>query len=308
MKLLVLGGTSYLASHFIAYMEQKFSAKAGVFFASRHRDEKVSEKHIKIDDVIRFVEWSDTIAALKPDYIINFIGATYSRNLDEFIAVNFEFPRRLVEFCQVRAPQLRKLVLIGSASEFGDTGRQAASESSIMNPVNYYGLSKSLQTSYFRYVSAIKFLPVNIARIFNVVAPNPPPKSAFSAFIQKIHAANDGDVIETENLNLNRDFIALEDVCSALERIIFGDRVGEDYNICSGKQLKLFDMVQQLIQLSGKRIELTQRVDSNTPTIQTSLGSPQKLRDHFDWSPGSDVSAVIAKAFHSADNFAPRKN
>ena len=105
------------------------------------------------------------------------------------------------------------------------------------------------------------------------------------------------DVLLVGNLESARDFTHVDDACRAMRLIAEKGHAGEVYNICSGKAYTAQEVVDRLITMSGRIIEVRQDPSrmrpSDTPVLR---GNHDKLTAHTGWEPQKDLDAILADA------------
>ncbi|MBF0208970.1 MAG: NAD-dependent epimerase/dehydratase family protein, partial [Oligoflexia bacterium] len=126
------------------------------------------------------------IKKFNPSYIINLVGNASSSDFEELALVNAILSERLLE-CVVSCSGVEKILLIGSAAEYGIQASLPISEDAVLNPKTPYGLSKVLQAQIFHYYA--DKIAVNLARTFNIIGPGIPTSLAVGAFVEKIKNA-----------------------------------------------------------------------------------------------------------------------
>ena len=126
------------------------------------------------------------------------------------------------------------IVLMSSAAQYGRSqSRTPWRESAPCDPTGDYGVSK-LRAEGRAYAEAARSgLRVTSLRIFNVVAAEPQGDQAFSAFLRRLAAAMAAPSpwqVQMGRLTAIRDFVAVEDVVEAVERVIDRDVWGRPIN------------------------------------------------------------------------------
>jgi UDP-glucuronate 4-epimerase len=149
-----------------------------------------------------------------------------------------------------RKYNVKKIIYASSSSVYGDVNKFPITENKIINPKNFYGLSKKINEEmaeiYSRYYN-IKFIGL---RFFTVYGEwGRPDMSIFkiiqSAFTKKMFYLN--------NFGKHyRDFTYIQDCINIIMKLKFGKKKHEIYNVCSGKPislLKLIKIIAQFIKL-----------------------------------------------------------
>ncbi len=106
------------------------------------------------------------------DYVVHnagITGITYGQSKDEFLVVNFEYTRNLVNALRNSAHPLKKFVLISSLAAYGpgnDKTFEPIKLSHPQRPISSYGNSKLLAEQYVRSLSDFPYLVVNPTGVY----------------------------------------------------------------------------------------------------------------------------------------------
>jgi GDP-4-dehydro-6-deoxy-D-mannose reductase len=101
-------------------------------------------------------------------------------------------------------------------------------------------------------------------------------------------------VLHVGNLEAVRDFCDVRDVVRAYWALVERGTPGEVYNVCSGHGIRLRDLLQKLVDLSGLRVEVRVDPDRLRPLdIPTLVGDPGKLQRATGWSPRYSLEQTL---------------
>ncbi len=278
-KVVILGSSGFIGKNWRRMADQGyFGDHFKFFYADIHG---INETNFSSRvDVGNVGELTSYLKSVLPDYIVNLVGVTRSDKFGDYIQNNVVAVENLFNAVKISGHHVKNILLIGSASEYGRNGNLPLSEDDALFPVNMYGLSKKMQIDvaelYFRNFG----ISYSIARTFNIIGPNQPRTLAISSFIAKIREAPAQGVIEVGNLDSKRDFLAIEDVVLGHWKVLTLGQSGAVYNVCSGKSLRMREILDYLIRESGKKLT----VKSNVPVfasgeIDESCGNNARLRD-----------------------------
>ena len=93
-------------------------------------------------------------------------------------------------------------------------------------------------------------------------------------------------VIFVGNLNASRDFTDVRDMVRAYALAVEKCDYGEAYNICSGRAWKISEMLQLLLSMSHKKIEIRQDPARMRPSdVEILLGDYSKFHRKTGWKP-----------------------
>lgn len=184
-----------------------------------------------------------------------------------------------------------RIINIGSSEEYGfcKTWSMPITEDFPLYPQNSYGISKA--ASFMMINQYVKRFGLDIIhmRPFNHIGPG--QKEGFfvpdmtSQLIQ-IEKGLKEPVIKVGNLNSKRDFTDVRDVVNGYLLAAEKGKTGEVYNVCSGRSIKVADVLEKLITTSGVRVDLEIDKSLFRPIdIPEYYGSNEKINRDVGWKP-----------------------
>jgi GDP-4-dehydro-6-deoxy-D-mannose reductase len=184
---------------------------------------------------------------------------------------------------------LPKIVLTGSAQEYGCGDRLEWCESDPPRPANPYGWGKWLQTELSRRYQEWFELPVVIIRPFNLIGPGMDRGVIIEWIRQAQRRAQTGDnsPLFVGNLEVVRDWLDVRDAACAVECLLHADTPsGDVWNLCSGRGVPLSHILHWIRHRSQGKWKV--KVDPARIRISdpaSIVGSNEKLRTFIPWSP-----------------------
>ncbi len=171
------------------------------------------------------------------------------------------------------APAVPQAVVIASSgSVYGLPEHLPISETQACEPRDFYAVCKLAQEHVSRIVARERSLPLRIGRIFNVVGPGQDERHAAGRFCAQISAVSSGTSepkIVVGDLTPTRDFIDVRDTAGGLIAIAHPDAPNETYNIASGIEHSIQEVLDSLLHtanLDGAiTIDNTYQRPSDTP-------------------------------------------
>ena len=227
----------------------------------------------------------EILADFRPIIVIHLAGSVPPATDAELWAANVDGTVNLLESLKLAKSDARVLV-VGSAAEYGPAQAEKIAESHDCRPASAYGGAKLAQTRLCeRYAREFR-LPIVVARAFNLYGPGMPPRTVIGELCRQVADAEDGDAIELGNVASARDFIDIRDAVSAYWLLARRGAPGEIYNVCTGHATSVADIAAMVIAQSGKHLELRSHPDRfNTDDFQRSCGDNAKIREHVGWQP-----------------------
>lgn len=190
-----------------------------------------------------------------------------------------------------KAAGVKRVVLASSAAVYGENEAVPLSEDEEPDPLSPYAASKTINEIYARLYTKQLGLDVVALRYFNVFGPRQNPASDYAAVIPifiKTLDVEDTPVIFGDGLQ-TRDFVYITDVVQA--NLLAAESVqapGMVFNICSGQEINLLDLLEKLSIIYNRKIEPDfQKVRSGD--IYRSLGDPGKAREILGFLPATSI-------------------
>jgi GDP-4-dehydro-6-deoxy-D-mannose reductase len=162
-------------------------------------------------------------------------------------------------------------------------------ERCLPRPRNPYAASKIAAEAYCYQIGQRSPIRVLIARPFNHIGPGQSERFAVAGFAKQIAEIRQGrraPLIEVGNVDVTRDFSDVRDVVRAYLRLLESGVSGEAYNVCSGVERNVGEVLRCMLELSGVRAEVKRVSDKLRPNEQTRhYGSNRKLCEDTGWAP-----------------------
>ena len=205
---------------------------------------------------------------------INFAAITSTDKCEKFkkkaLDVNYLSPVKLMNMINIIKMNNFHYFLNLSTSHVFKKSKYKLTEKSKKEPSNYYGYTKSKLEKHILDKHDMYKFKIGIARIFNYY--NKGLKKGFfiNDIIKKLK--NKKEIISFININSYRDFISMDDINTALLKMINLQLIN-DYNICSGRKIYLPDVINYLNKkFKNKNIFFDNKLSQNM------IGSNVKLK------------------------------
>jgi GDP-4-dehydro-6-deoxy-D-mannose reductase len=148
-----------------------------------------------------------------------------------------------------------RFLYVSSADLYGavDPALLPVTEATPLQPANPYAVSKAAAEMMCRQWQRAHGLSVLIARPFNHVGAGQRPEFALSGFAQTIAGIRLGlrpPRIPVGRLDVTRDFTHVLDICEGYLALLDRGVAGQTYNLCSGRERSLADLLQRLLTLA----------------------------------------------------------
>ena len=300
-KVLIFGINGFSGKHFQDYIvRNKLNESWDIIGADKEIDNYCNALRYVKTDLSAYENIEKLMLAEKPAYIINLIGIFHSEDLDFLININANITFKLLDIIVKNKIAIKKLLLVGTAAEYGISDKLPIREDYDLRPVNFYGLSKVVQYEYMLFYKNNHGINLNLARTFNVVGKGLSPYLSISSFVKQCRNAKDGDTIYVGNLSTKRDFLDIDDVVDGYWKILMHGKSGEVYNVCCGESFFIKDILNYLIEKAGKKVTVAVKdefVKKND--IADSYGDNSKLIKDTGWSVKSDFWKALERMYNS---------
>ncbi|OLS34049.1 NAD-dependent epimerase/dehydratase family protein [Bacillus sp. MRMR6] len=283
-RLLITGASGFTGQHAC-----KHFVKAGfdVTAIINNNTYKNNDVRIERSDLTNKDEVNHLIKKVKPHYLLhlagqNHVGQSWIDPISSLEA-NTLSTAYIIDALRQENPNC-KIVVAGSALQFNP-----ANMSTLTHP---YSLSKTLQVLIAQSWAVLYNLHIVIAKPSNLIGPGF-SNGVCSIFAKKIAdmEMNKADkVLEVNNPNVQRDFIDVRDAVSAYETLLLKGKSEEIYEISSGKNRSLKEIINGLKSLTTVNFEL--RSLSNEIVEQTAEAGPVKLVK-IGWKPAYSLETSL---------------
>lgn len=242
-RALVTAATGFTGRHLLAHLEGRRRAVIGTV--------RQPTDGFLTCDVTRREEVRALLAKHKPDEVFHCAG-TFANAWEPDFSTNALAARHLLEAVAELGLACRVL-LIGSAAEYGWPAPGAVAETAPLSPVSVYGLTKVMQTQIMGFAHRQQNVHVVMARTFNLLGEGCSPSLFPGRVQQQIRELKAGrtDHITVGPLTSQRDYLPVEAAVAAYERILVHGRSGEVYNVGSGHPTPLTEVLTGLLRPHG---------------------------------------------------------
>lgn len=308
-KYAITGFSGFVAGHFLDYLYNEgvecevlgLDRSTPKIDLSKYAD-RISIK-FSIIDLMDKEALKAALELFKPEYILHlaaFSSVAYSwKYPTESFMNNCNIFLNLIDVIREVNPGCR-ILSVGSSEEYGDVSKEdlPLRENQSTNPVSPYAVARVSQELMSKvYVKAFG-MNVIMTRSFNHIGPRQDDRFVVPSFIQRILAiknsgAAEGE-IETGDISIIRDFVDVRDVVKAYYMLLESGTPGEIYNICSGKAIRLSDIIQIIAEQVGVKV-ITKvnpeyvRPDDNKEIV----GSPYKIYSELGWKKERDIKDTL---------------
>lgn len=265
-KALITGIGGFVGSHLVQLLKKNKIEIDGIVHPNHPKPNfKELAENIKLIacDLLQSTALQEKLKGTRYDYIFHL--AAYSSP-----AQSFKNPQQTLEnniFSQLnlleqlaKTGSRAKILIVCSSEEYGNVEAKylPISESTPLHPASPYAISKVAQDFLGLQYFLNHRLKIVRVRPFNHIGPGQSTNfvvPAFAAQIAKIEEK--GGTINVGNLNSYRDFTDVRDIVRAYLLALEKGKIGEVYNIGSGKKYKIGDILKKLISFSKVPVKVS---------------------------------------------------
>ena len=296
---IITGGQGFIGRHLVKALRRR-----GVNVKTLGRRRSDDTTHIVLEEPSWDSPALDRVFEnAAPDCIFHLAGKTRGTPA-ELAHANVSLIQGLLQ--ALRRTTLRpRLVIAGSAAEYGSAIRdgEPVRETAICVPLSAYGASKQAQTRAAMAYADATGASVLVARIFNPLGPTMPTHLAIGDVANQIACMQrDHGTLLVGNIDVRRDMIDVEHIATLLCQLAENPGAHGVVNVCSGQAPILRDLIEMLIDCSGRKIDVEvdwSRVRGNEP--RTIIGSTERLAKLGCPPPPTDFAAVIARVYRAME-------
>ena len=220
----------------------------------------------------------------KNDLVVNFAAESHVDrsifNPKPFIDSNINGTYSILE--SIRKYD-KKLIQISTDEVYGSLMKNSADENFTLNPSSPYSSSKASADLLVKSYHITYGCDVKITRCTNNYGPRQFPEKLIPKVI--INAINNKSIPVYGNGKNVRDWLYVDDHCSAIQKVIEKGKIGETYNIAGKNEINNNSIIKLILKLMNKPTSLIKYVkDRPGHDFRYSLDST-KIEKKLGWKP-----------------------
>lgn len=278
MRILVTGGAGFIGSNFVRYLLDQYDDQVVVLDKLTYAGNRENVQDLEADPRYRFllgdIADPELVASAVEgiDYVVNFAAESHvDRSIMDpsgFITTDVYGPFVLLE--AARRAGIQRFVHVSTDEVYGEVRIGAAEETAPLRPRSPYSASKAggelLVYAYFVTYG----LPTLVTRGSNTFGPYQYPEKLIPIVITE---ALDGRPIPVYGDGRQvRDWLFVEDHCSAVDLVMRRGTPGEAYNVGGGNERHNIEIIERVLD---------------------ALERPRSLIEHVSDRPGHDVRYAV---------------
>ena len=308
MKIIVTGGAGFIGSNFIYYEldnypEDEIICLDKLTYAGNLETLEIALKNPKFKFVKgdiadrKFVY--DLFEKEKPDIIVNFAAESHVdrsiENPEIFLQTNVIGTSVLMDAC--RKYGIKRYHQVSTDEVYGDLPLDRPdlffTETTPLHTSSPYSASKASADLLVQAYHRTYNLPTTISRCSNNYGPYHFPEKLIPLMIA--NALNNKKLPVYGKGENVRDWLYVEDHCSAIDLIIRKGKIGEVYNIGGHNERTNLEVVKTIIKELGKSEDLIEFVTDRPGHDRRYAIDPTKIHNELGWLPATKFDVGIKK-------------
>lgn len=302
MKILITGAGGFLGAYFVSELQKQHEIIA---VGQRKFEDYWRFKLINKDFTYKEIDLANKEAVFslleetKPDFIIHFASygthPRFQKDENKIIETNVFGAKNVID---AALKYNVNLINIGSSSEYGDVDSPMKEDGPVA-PTTSYGVAKLFATNYCQ-VKAKDGLTCITVRPFSVFGLFEEPSKFVPLLLTSAMLKNKAKV---SNPNFKRDFLYIKDFFTGVNLILNDfDKLesGSIFNISSGKESKLSDVVEIISSFSNLRVEWDS-LQQSQPELKNWFADITKIK-LLGWQPEYGLDAALKETYKWISN------
>ena len=216
------------------------SGVLGKYFTKKYKNYQYDFFQGDITNKKEVEQWIKTTKSSHIIHLASKVSTAYvKKNFQKAISVNYSGTKYLVD--NIIKSKKKIWFFFASSSHVYRVSDKKLKESDILQPLTLYGKTKLKSEKYlFKKLKKNK-AKICIGRIFSFTHKSQNIPYLIPTLFRKLKS--DKKKLIFKNLNHDRDFCHIDDICRAINLLMKKNSTGV-FNIASGKRIKLYDLVK----------------------------------------------------------------
>lgn len=301
MKALIIGGGGFVGPYLVEHLAKDLGYEV-IVTKTEKEVLSISDAAIENLDILDMGQIVNLLQKIRPDYIFHLAAQSSVsvswKNPGLTIDVNIKGSVNVLDAIR-KLDYKPRILLIGSGEEYGHIkeGECPIVEDNTLRPGNIYAATKSCQNMFGRIYSEAYDMDIMMVRAFNHIGPNQMPLFVVADFCKQVAEIEKGlrePVMYVGNLSAKRDFTDVRDVVKAYGLLVQKGQRGETYNVGRGNALSIREILDKILALSTKSIEVKVDPEKLRP-VDVPIIEPDvtKINAATGWAPEISLDTTL---------------
>lgn len=295
MNILVTGGAGFIGSNFVHYMLKTYGDYRVINYdaltysgnLANLTSVEQNSRYVFAKGAIQNCELVEhVVQRYEVDVIVNFAAESHvDRSIENpipFYDTNVIGTVTLLEL--VKKNPYIKMIQISTDEVYGSLGESGKfKETTPLDPSSPYSSSKAsadmIALSYYKTYQ----LPITVTRCSNNYGPYQYPEKLIPLMITNVLEGKKLPIYG-DGLNI-RDWLHVNDHCSAIDVVIHKGKAGEVYNIGGNNEKTNIEVVEKIVSLLGRGKEDIERVADRLGHDRRYAIDAEKMKKELGWQP-----------------------
>ena len=293
MRLLVTGAAGFIGSNFVHHWlgrhpDSRVVALDLLTYAGDRRNLDRFDVRLVEGDIGDLELVERVLAEEEIEIVVNFAAESHNSlavlDPGRFFRTNALGTQTLLEAARRRG--VERFHHVSTCEVYGDLALdsdESFTEESPYRPRTPYNASKAAADHAVRAYFETFGLPVTITNCSNNYGPRQFPEKVIPLFLT--NALDDRDLPLYASTQNRREWLHVDDHCSAIELVLERGREGDTYNVGSGIERSIEEIADLVLELTGKPESLKTIVPDRPGHDRRYLLDSSKLRRELGWQP-----------------------
>lgn len=274
-KILITGSEGFVGKNLIRYLKN---------YSFQIIETKDKSFDLKLNESWKQIE--------KCDYLIHLAGKSFvPKSWEEparFIENNILLITNALEYCRVNKT---KLIFLSSYL-YGNCKKMPIKENAPIEATNPYALSKLLSEKLCYFYKNNFQVNNIILRVFNLYGPGQPKEYLLSKITNQVRYEN---IIKVDDLSPKRDYVYIDDLCSAIVKAINYKGNEHIFNIGSGKSYSVKEVIDFIQNIYGTSFNIKEKKLIRKNEILNTIADINLAKKELEWFPIYDLKEGLKK-------------